>query len=653
MCGIAGLWLPDADPAGLVPRARAMANALRHRGPDGAGVWHDPAACLALAQRRLAIIDLSPGGAQPMADRSGRWVITYNGELYNFRALRDELASLGFPPRGASDTAVLLEAIACWGIEAALPRLNGMFAFAAWDRRERLLWLARDHAGIKPLVFHATDRALAFGSETKALLAAGLFPPRLDAAAAAAFLRDACVPAPQSALEGVRALRPGEVLAFDAPGRMRARRWFDPAALGRSAFRGSPAEAEATLGHLLADAVRLQQVADVPVGAFLSGGVDSSLVTSLMDRPRTFTIGFSDAAYAEQLHAEAVAAALGTTHTTLVAEAGDVRALLPAWLDAMDEPFADSSVLPTLLLSRLTRQHATVALSGDGGDELFGGYRRHLFAHRHWPRLARWPRALRVLGGRAIRAVPEPWLDRALAPMRLTRPGEALHKLAMVVDAPDAGRVHARFAAVWPEAAATPAPLAAPAPGDPLLESRRADFARYLPEDVLTKVDRAAMMVALEVRVPFLDPRVIDFAFSLPPALLFDAAGGKAILRRLLARRVPATLTERPKMGFSIPLGAWLRGPWRDWAEALLEERRLRDAGLYDVGVVRAAWAEHIGGRVNRHHALWCVLMLEAWRERVLSARGAAAPAPTPDWPGADAPPPAPTAGAPVHSASA
>jgi asparagine synthase (glutamine-hydrolysing) len=657
MCGIAGLWLPNGDPAALTRRARAMADALAHRGPDGAGLWHDPAAGLALAQRRLAIIDISPGGAQPMADRSGRWIVTFNGELYGYPALRDELAGLGFPVRGASDTAVLLEAIACWGVEAALPRLNGMFAFAAWDRRARRLWLARDHAGIKPLFYRATPGALLFGSETKALLAAGLFAQELDTAVAAQFLRDACVAAPASAIAGVRQLRPGELLAFDAPDQPRAVRWFDPATLGAEPFRGSEAEAAEQLDALLTDAVRLQQVADVPVGAFLSGGIDSTTVAARMANARTFTIGFADADYAEQAHAEGVARHLGTQHTTLVAEAADMQALLPAWLAAMDEPFADSSVLPTLMLSRLARAHATVALSGDGGDELFGGYRRHVFAARHWPRLSRWPRGARALAGSAIRTVPEAWLNRL--PLGLTRPGEALHKLASVLGVADAADAHARLAAAWPEAAARPAPPVRPEGGDALLASRRADYGRYLPDDVLTKVDRAAMMVALEVRVPLLDPRIVRFAFGLPGGFLVDRDGGKRILRRLLARRLPHALIDRPKMGFSIPLDAWLRGPWRDWVEALLEERRLREAGLYDVATVRAAWAEHQSGRAARHHALWCVLMLEAWRERTFSARAAsAAAAPNPGWRpdcsgAAGAPPPAPGRAGRARSANA
>lgn len=651
MCGVAGVWRPGGpDQAG---RARAMADRLAHRGPDGAGVWSEPAAGIALAHRRLAVIDLSPGGAQPMADRTGRFVLSYNGEIYNYRALGEELADLGHPPRGASDTAVLAEAIAAWGMEAALPRLNGMFALACFDRHDRRLWLARDHAGIKPLCYRAEAGEVLFASELSALLAAGGWTPALDPAVAAEFLRDACVGAPHSALKGVRQLRPGEVVAFDRPGRMRTTRWFDPAALGPPDFRGSAAEAEAELEALLADAVRLQQVADVPVGTFLSGGVDSSLITALAEAPRSFTIGFAEAAYGEQRHAEAIARHLGTRQRTRIVSAEDVRALIPRVVAIGDEPFADSSILPTLMLAQVTREEVTVALSGDGGDELFGGYRRHLFAARHWPHLARLPRRLRQAAGAAVGAVPEAWLDRGLAFLKLTRPGEALHKLAAVLGEATPAGAYARFAAVWPEAASRPpGRVALPEGGSAAFAMRRRDFARYMPDDVLAKVDRAAMQVALEVRVPFLDPRIIRFAFRLPDRLLFDQGGGKAILRRLLARRVPESLFARPKMGFSVPIGDWLRGPLRDWAEALLAPPRLGASGLYDVATVRSAWEAHLAGTQNRHHALWCVLMLEAWRERLFAtpaAAASAAAAPSLHWPGAGMPPPAPAPAVPAH----
>lgn len=634
MCGIAGLWVAGGAPdAALTKRARAMAAAIRHRGPDGEGFWHDSEAGVALAHRRLAIIDLSPGGAQPMHDASGRYVITYNGELYNYRELAAELAALGQAPRGASDTAVLLEAIACWGIDAALPRLNGMFAFALWDRAERRLWLARDHAGIKPLYYRAVPGLLLFGSELPALVAAGGWAPALDPMGASLLLRDACIPAPHAIFQGVRKLRPGELLRFDAPDAPRATRWYDLGQVVRAtpAFTGTAADAEAELDALLCESVRMQTVADVPVGAFLSGGIDSaSVVAAIAPEVHSFTIGFDDPAYDESAQAAAVAAHLGVTHTRLTATASDALALATTLPAIGGEPFADSSLLPTLLLARLTRAHVTVALSGDGGDELFGGYRRHALAAGLWRRAARVPRPLRALAGQAVGAVPEAWLDRGLGFLNVTRPGEALHKAAGILGAADIDAVHARLTAQWPEASAAvpPAPDTAMADGidDPLVRMRLLDAAGYMQDDVLTKVDRASMAVALETRVPLLDPRIIAFAFSLPGRILFEDGRGKAPLRRVLGRRVPRTLVDRPKMGFSAPIATWLRRELRDWAEALLAAPRLAASGLYDVGVVRAAWAEHLSGRRSHHHALWCVLMLEAWREQaVTGARTAAA----------------------------
>ena len=633
MCGIAGLWVAGgAAEATLAARARAMAGAIAHRGPDGEGFWHDAEAGVALAHRRLAIIDLSPGGAQPKRDASGRFVITYNGELYNYRELAAELTERGHKPPGASDTAVLLEAMACWGVEAALPRLNGMFAFALWDRAERRLWLARDHAGIKPLYLRSEPGQLLFGSEISALVAAGGWQPRLDPESAALFLRDACLPAPHAIYQGVRTLLPGELVRCDAAGASSATRWFDLGRLAREAapFAGTAADAEAQLDALLTDAARLQTVADVKVGAFLSGGIDSaSVVAALAPDVHAFTIGFDDAAYDESDHAAAIAAHLGVRHTRLTATAADALALVATLPTLGGEPFADSSLLPTLLLARLARGHVTVALSGDGGDELFAGYRRHALAAGLWRRAARVPGPLRALAGGALAAVPEAWLDRSLGFLKLTRPGEALHKLAGVLGARDLDAVHASLTAQWPAAArlAPPPPDTAIAAGidAPLTRMRVLDAAHYMPDDVLTKVDRATMAVALEARVPLLDPRLIGFAFSLPDHLLFEAGQGKAPLRRVLGRRVPKTLFNRPKMGFSAPIAAWLRHELRDWAEALLAPRALAECGLYDVAVVRAAWAEHLAGRRSHHHALWCVLMLEAWRQAQPRAVAAAA----------------------------
>jgi asparagine synthase (glutamine-hydrolysing) len=624
MCGIAGLLLGhQAEPAALHARARAMAGAVAHRGPDGEGVWVDAPAGLALAQRRLAIIDLSEAGAQPMLSACGRWAITYNGEFFNYRAVRAELEAAGRHMRGHSDTEVLVEAIALWGVEAVLPRLDAMFAFAAWDRAERVLWLARDHAGIKPLAWARTPSGLLFGSELPSLEAAGSWTPEIDAEAVAGYLGAACIAAPRTVFRGVRKLPAGGLLRVAADGSTRESLWFDAKAEMRAGL-AAPRRADAAaiaeeLDALLTASVRAQLVADVKLGAFLSGGIDSSSVVAAMgDAAHAFTIGFDDPAFDESAEAAAVARHLGVRHTVLRATAADALALAERIPAVFDEPFADQSALPTLLLSRLTRDHVTVALSGDGGDELFGGYRRHLLAAGLWPRAQRLP--LRRLAGRALTSVPPGWWDAALRalPGAPRRPGETLHKLGAVLGADDLDAVHARLVSPWadPAGVATAAfPRAAQdgLPEDPLARMRLLDFTGYMTDDVLAKVDRAAMSVALEVRVPLLSPPLIRFAFALPSAALVRDGAGKAPLRDVLAKRLPRALFEREKTGFGIPLASWLRGPLRGWAQDLLESRSLRDSGLVALPPVRAAFAEHLSGRRDHGPGLWSVLMLAGW----------------------------------------
>lgn len=621
MCGIAGLFLrrPGAEDA-LLARAAAMGAALAHRGPDGAGTWADGEAGVALAHRRLAIIDLSPGGAQPMASSCGRYVVSYNGELYNYRALRAELAACGRTVPGASDTAVLLAAVAQWGVASALPRLDAMFAFALWDRAERVLWLARDHAGIKPLAWTVlADGSVLFGSELRALEAAGGWSPEIDAESVAAYLRHGYIPAPRTVFRGVRKLPPGGLVRIGMAGAPEERRWFDVLALARETVpaRLTAAEAAAAVDAALAESVRAQLVADVPVGAFLSGGVDSSSVVAAMARAapgaaHAFTIGFDDPAYDESKDAARIAAALDVRHTVLHATEADALALVDELPRVYDEPFADSSQLPTLLLARLTRGHVTVALSGDGGDELFGGYRRHVLAARLWPRLARVPFPLRRAAAGALAAVPPGWWDAALRRLPGTprRPGETLHKLASVLASRDLDAAYARLTTT--DGVVSPH---GEAPGEPLARFRALDAAGYLHDDVLTKVDRASMSVALEVRIPMLSPAMIRLAFSLPPGLLVRADGGKAVLRDALARHLPRPLFEREKTGFSFPVGAWLRGPLRDWAEDRLASRRLRESGLVDGACAARLWQEHRAGHRDHAAALWAVLMLAAWLE--------------------------------------
>ncbi len=621
MCGIAGVFLrrPEAEAA-LRARVAAMGRTLAHRGPDGAGEWADAQVGVGLAHRRLAIIDLSPSGAQPMVSSCGRYFVTYNGELYNYRALRDELAACGRPVQGESDTAVLLEAVAQWGMDGALPRLDAMFAVALWDRAERVLWLARDHAGIKPLAWTVlTDGAVLFGSELRALEAAGGWSPALDAESVATYLRLGCIPAPRTVFRDVHKLPPGGVLRIGMDGAPQQRRWFDVLAVAREAApaRLTPAEAEEAVDAALADSVRAQLVADVPVGAFLSGGVDSSSVVAAMARAapgaaHAFTIGFDDPAYDESADAARIAETVGVRHTVLRATEADALALVEELPRVYDEPFADSSQLPTVLLARLTRGHVTVALSGDGGDELFGGYRRHVLAARLWPSIARVPLPLRRAAARAIGVVPPGWWDAALRPLPRAprRPGETLHKLASILAARELDTVYARLTTTDGDALPH-----GDAPDDPLTRFRALDAAGYLHDDVLTKVDRASMSVALEVRVPMLSPAMIRLAFSLPPELLVRADGGKAVLRDALARHVPRALFEREKTGFSFPVGAWLRGPLRGWAGDLLASQRLRESGLIDRGRTARLWTEHGAGRRDHASALWAILMLAAWLE--------------------------------------
>lgn len=633
MCGIAGLFLRRPEErAALLARARAMGDSLAHRGPDGEGQWADAGAGLALAHRRLAIIDLSPAGAQPMHSPCGRYAISYNGELYNYVALRNDLAAQGVVVEGGSDTAVLLAAIAAWGLERALPRLDAMFAFALWDRQERTLTLARDHAGIKPLAWAVTEEGVFFASELRALSAAGLCLA-LDDAAIAAYLRFGCIPAPHSVFRGVRKLPPGGIVRLGHDGTVSERCWFDIGALARDTptRRVSAAEAGEMVDAELERSVRAQLVADVPVGAFLSGGVDSSSVVAAMARAapgkaHAFTIGFDDSAYDESAEAAAIAAELGVRHTVLRATAAEALALAPEMPRLHDEPFSDSSALPTLLLSRLTRGHVTVALSGDGGDELFAGYRRHRLAAGLWDRAARVP--FRRGLARLVSAVPPRAWDAALGwlPGAPRRPGETLHKTAAVLAARDLDAAYAGLVSAWEEGeavstAAPPPPAERALPAEPLARMRALDAATYMQDDVLAKVDRASMSVALEVRVPMLSPGLISLAFSLPPEVLVRRDGGKAVLRDALARHLPRPLFEREKTGFSFPVGAWLRGPLKAWARDLLASHALARSGLVDRSVVAAAWEEHESGRRDRAPALWSVLMLAGW----LDAREAGA----------------------------
>ena len=644
MCGIAGYV--ERGAADLEGPCRRMAAALTRRGPDDAGLWFDAASGVALGHRRLAIIDLSPAGHQPMHSRSERFVIVFNGEIYNYLSVRRELeaAEPGRAWRGHSDTETLLAAIEAWGCAAALRRCVGMFALALWDRQERRLILARDRCGEKPLYYGRQGQAFLFGSELKALRAHPAFRASLDRGALALYLRHNYVPDPHCIYEGIRKLPSGCYLEVDAAGHFGepVPYWSAAevvAAAQAEPFGGDAAAAVAELERVLGEAISGQMISDVPLGAFLSGGVDSSLIVALMQarsaRPvRTFTIGFAEAAYDESRYARAVAAHLGTEHTELVVSPAQALAVIPQLPAMYDEPFADSSQVPTALICQLARQHVTVCLSGDAGDEVFGGYTRYLLAGRIWNTIGRLPRPLRRMTERMTRVLsPDEWDRslRALGPLlprrwRQTRFGDRLHKAGDLLTAGNRADVYRALVSHWsrpehlsPGAIEPRSHLTALMEHSPFERFEEAmmfwDLLTYLPGDILVKVDRAAMAVSLETRVPMLDHRVIEFAWRLPLELRIRAGEGKWLLRQLLYRHVPRALIDRPKMGFGVPIDAWLRAPLRDWAESLLSESRLRAEGIFDPLVVRQKWAEHLDGSRNWAYLLWDVLMFQAWQE--------------------------------------
>jgi asparagine synthase (glutamine-hydrolysing) len=629
MCGLAGLVAAEATSDELTGQVRHMCDALVHRGPDDAGEWVDAETGVALGFRRLAILDLSPAGHQPMASRSGRYVATLNGEIFNFEELRRELAG---PWRGHSDTEVMLAAFEAWGVEAALQRFIGMFAIAVWDRTLRRLMLIRDRMGVKPVYYGFAGATFLYASELKALRRHPHFEGRIDRGALQLYLRYMYVPAPWSIYEGIYKLMPGTVLTFDPATRAveTTTYWSAREAATRGVahrFRGSEEEAAHELESLLRDAVRLRMVSDVPIGVFLSGGVDSSLVAALMqeqsDVPvRTFAMGFTDAAYDEAPFAAAVARHLGTNHTEMYVTPEDVVGVIPKLASMYDEPFADSSQIPTHLVATLARQHVTVALSGDGGDELFGGYNRYFIGQKLFHRLAAIPRSMRPALGRMLTSVsPRAW-DRILSLiLRQSRPGERVHKVARVLAADDADAMYFELVSHWSNVVIGgkehESPLTDrgswPPLEDPIERMMYFDQLSYLPDDILTKVDRASMAVSLEVREPLLDHRLVEFAWTLPLSMKVRGGKGKRVLRRVLDRYVPGPLVDRPKMGFGMPLEAWLRGRLRDWAESLLDEPAMRAQGLLDPKPIREKWEEHVAGKGEWKYHLWAVLMLQAW----------------------------------------
>ncbi|WP_244654876.1 asparagine synthase (glutamine-hydrolyzing) [Sphingomonas sp. CFBP 13733] len=633
MCGIAGFVTGRSLNQGARASLVAMTDAIAHRGPDDDGQWVYPEQGVALGHRRLAIIDLSPAGHQPMSSVSGRYVLVYNGEIYNYAELRTKLEQEEQAPtwRGHSDTEVLLACIEAWGIRSTLEQANGMFAFALWDRQDEVLTLARDRAGEKPLFYGWQGGTFLFASELKALTAYPGFERVINRDAAAAMMRFGYVPAPMCIWQGVHKLPPGYLLEVRPKNSEQAvpQCYWDIATIAahnaRHPLIDTP-DLVNELDALLRDAVRLRMEADVPLGAFLSGGVDSSMVTALMqaqaDRPvRTFSIGFGQRAFDESGYARAVAKHLGTDHCELHVDLADVQATIPKLPMIWDEPFADSSQIPTYLVNLLARREVTVALSGDGGDELFAGYNRHVLGARIWEGSARLPGFMRRgIAGALTSRTASGLVNATGLGNRIAGLSERLPKIGAVIGARDPAEFYAQLVSQWrpgthPVIGASDGDhvIAVPAFDDFRNTMLFMDTVTYLPDDILTKVDRAGMAVSLEGRIPFLDHRVIEFAWRVPMSAKIRDGRGKHILREVLYRYVPRALIDRPKAGFAIPIGDWLAGPLRDWAEALIEPAALASQGILNPALITRTWTRFLRGEKALVPQLWCVLMFQAW----------------------------------------
>lgn len=648
MCGITGYFYNNTNREEILA---LMCSALTHRGPDSEGIWVDHHDGIALGHRRLSILDLSPAGHQPMHSACGRFVMVFNGEIYNHLTLRKSLSDSNqtYNWRGHSDTETLLACFSMWGVEATLKRAVGMFAIALWDKQAKTLMLARDRLGEKPIYWGWSGDLFLFGSELKALRAHPAFNAEIDRNALALMLRHCYIPAPYSIYKGIEKLMPGHFITlpmgekyFQAKKARSKAYWSmnDVVEKGLSEpFTGSPDEAVDELEVRLSQSIKGQMLSDVPLGAFLSGGVDSSSVVALMQAQsrqpvRTFTIGFDEGGYNEAKHAREVAHHLRTNHTELYVRSEDALGVIPKLPEMYCEPFGDSSQIPTFLVSQMARQHVTVALSGDGGDELFGGYNRYLAAQKIWSVIQRWPMFARQLAAGGLRVIsPSGWEQlfnflRPLLPQKrqISIPGEKARKLAEVLPLADGHAFYRQLTSHWtkPESvvinSSEPGTLITKTSAWPNVDCLEhgmmaMDAQTYMTDDILTKVDRAAMATSLESRIPMLDHRVIELAWKLPLDYKIRKGQGKWILRQVLYRHVPKELIERPKMGFGIPLDRWLRGPLKEWADTLLNEERLRREGFFHPEPIQKMWAEHLKGTRSWQYHLWNVLMFQAWLE--------------------------------------
>jgi asparagine synthase (glutamine-hydrolysing) len=645
MCGITGFVTFDQTQTKdvVISSGKKMADTLIHRGPDDSGIWVDEKEGICLAHRRLSIIDLSECGHQPMISQSGRFVITYNGEIYNHPEIRRELEKTNYSFRGHSDTEVMLAAIETWGLFESLKKFIGMFALALWDQKEKQLFLARDRMGKKPLYYGFTGNCFLFGSELKALKAHPEFQSEISRNALTSFLRLSYVPTPDSIYKDVHKLTPGTILTLNP-----RRQWnevkvtpywsFYDFAGKKSSRICSQSEPEIMkeLELLLRDAVKIRMYSDVPLGVFLSGGIDSSLITALMQTQseipvKTFTIGFHELNYNEAQYAKKVANHLGTQHTELYLTPKNAMEVIPFLSTLYDEPFADPSQIPTYLVSKMAKQQVTVALSGDGGDEIFGGYNRYLIALNWWKKISRISAPMRKLLTKTIFSISPQKIDAVLAPfskfnfpfLKEERKGEKLHKLAKILDVSTCEEMYFQFISHCqdPKTIVTngiePTDYLQTFQWDSTLSCAEKmmayDALSYLPDDILAKVDRASMGVSLEVRAPILDHRIVEYAWGIPIELKIHRGKTKWILRKILYQFVPMQLVERPKMGFGLPIGEWLRGPLREWTESLINEQKLKNENFFNPQPIREKWEEHLSGKRNHYDFLWNILMFESW----------------------------------------
>ncbi|SEO64306.1 asparagine synthase (glutamine-hydrolyzing) [Paenibacillus sp. OV219] len=638
MCGIIGFFLKNEKYSSekFAHILKSMTDPIYHRGPDGEGSWIDEEAGIALGHRRLSILDLSPEGHQPMLTASGRFCIIYNGEIYNFTDIRRELEELGCKFRGHSDTEILLAAIEQWGVVNAVKKATGMFAATVFDRREKKIYLFRDRMGEKPLYYGWMGDTFLFGSELKSLRKHPAFRGDIDRDALALYLRYSYIPAPYSIYKGIFKLPPGTIGTLDLMNPAKEinliEYWSVNDAVVKGMddpFTGADEEAVEELDRLIRNSVRRQMRADVPLGAFLSGGVDSSVVVALMQQQskqavKTFTIGFNEAGYNEAEHAMAVARHLQTDHTELYVTPNEALAVIPHLPQMYDEPFADASQIPTFLVSQLARQKVTVSLSGDGGDELFGGYSRYFEAMRAWGKIEVIPRPVRTMIASSMKSIPPHLWDHTgvFLPGQGRRPGDKIHRIADVLSLKNGQELYQRLISQWNpyeliiSGSEVPTwPFSSPQIANYTEWMMYKDSVNYLPDDILVKVDRAGMAASLESRVPMLDHQIVEFSWRLPLSMKIRDGKGKWLLRQVLYKYVPPSLIDRPKMGFGVPIDHWLRGPLKDWAESLLSQDLLEQQGFFQAEPIRKKWNEHLSGRRNWQYALWPILMFQSWLE--------------------------------------